>query len=271
MFALTKIDLYPQWERIAELDAGHLARHALRVPMVAVSSVVRAAALDPQGPRAQRAQRLPDRSSRSSATRSSPRPRPAQAARSANEARSTRGDGAHRARGREVGDSATRRRRRTQSSAARGGRSNASSSCAARRRWSTIVSDRTADLSNNVMFEFRSAAMRTISRNMDEVVEGLSKGDAWDDMVHDLQADVADDGRQRLRSPSRTAAWPSATRWSPRSATRTSTSTSDGIRHVVVRRQRRCGRARSARHRPERQEADPRGRGLTASAVPRVA
>ena len=58
-------------------------------------------------------------------------------------------------------------------------------------RWSTIVSDRTADLSNNVMFDFRGG-MRQISRNMDEVIESLSKGDAWDDMVHDLQADVAD-------------------------------------------------------------------------------
>ena len=28
---------------------------------------------------------------------------------------------------------------------------------------------------------------------MDEVIESLSKGDAWDDMVHDLQADVADE------------------------------------------------------------------------------
>jgi hypothetical protein len=59
-------------------------------------------------------------------------------------------------------------------------------------RWSTIVGDRTADLSNNVMFEFRGG-MRSISKNMDEIVETLTKGDAWDDMVRDLQADVADE------------------------------------------------------------------------------
>jgi hypothetical protein len=48
------------------------------------------------------------------------------------------------------------------------------------------------DLSNNVNFAFRGA-MRTVSRNMDEMIEGLQKGDAWDDMVRDLQADVADE------------------------------------------------------------------------------
>ena len=45
MFALTKIDLYPQWQRIAELDRGHLDRHNLRIPTVAVSSVIRSEAL----------------------------------------------------------------------------------------------------------------------------------------------------------------------------------------------------------------------------------
>src|SRR5262245_49224339 len=45
MFALTKIDLYPQWQRIADLDRGHLERQSLQLPMVAVSSLVRAEAL----------------------------------------------------------------------------------------------------------------------------------------------------------------------------------------------------------------------------------
>jgi hypothetical protein len=59
-------------------------------------------------------------------------------------------------------------------------------------RWSVLVGDRMADLSNSVTFDFR-ASMRTISRNMDEVIEGLQKGDAWDEMVRDLQGDVADE------------------------------------------------------------------------------
>jgi hypothetical protein len=58
-------------------------------------------------------------------------------------------------------------------------------------RWSVLVGDRMADLTNTVSFDFRGA-IRAISRNMDEVIEGLHKGDGWDDMVRDLQADVAD-------------------------------------------------------------------------------
>jgi hypothetical protein len=43
---LTKIDLYPSWRRIAELDRGHLARAGLaHLPLVSVSSVLRNEAL----------------------------------------------------------------------------------------------------------------------------------------------------------------------------------------------------------------------------------
>src|SRR5438093_8530987 len=34
--------------------------------------------------------------------------------------------------------------------------------------------------------------MRRISDDMDEQIEALTKGNAWDDMVHDMQAHVAD-------------------------------------------------------------------------------
>ena len=45
LFVQTKIDLYPSWERIFELNRGHLARLGVDVPMVAVSSHLRHAAL----------------------------------------------------------------------------------------------------------------------------------------------------------------------------------------------------------------------------------
>ena len=46
LFAQTKIDLYPQWQRIMELNAGHLARAGLDdVPIVGVSSALRIEAL----------------------------------------------------------------------------------------------------------------------------------------------------------------------------------------------------------------------------------
>ena len=38
---LTKTDLYGEWRRIAEIDAGHLARSGLDLPVIAVSSFLR--------------------------------------------------------------------------------------------------------------------------------------------------------------------------------------------------------------------------------------
>jgi hypothetical protein len=190
MFALTKIDLYPQWERIADLDRGHLERHSLRVPMVAVSSVVRAAALARKDRELNEHSRFPTLVKELGDQVVAPAKAGA-AARSANEARSI---AAMVRTGLEAEKSALGDASATKDALARleAAKQRLEFLRGPGARWSTIVSDRTADLSNNVMFEFR-AAMRTISRNMDEVVEGLSKGDAWDDMVHDLQADVADE------------------------------------------------------------------------------
>ena len=45
---VTKIDLYPQWRRIVELDREHLADAGLDLPIIAVSSFLRLrAAKDP--------------------------------------------------------------------------------------------------------------------------------------------------------------------------------------------------------------------------------
>ncbi len=190
LFALTKIDLYPQWQRIAELDRGHLDRQGLRIPTVAVSSVVRSEAL------ARKDKELNERSQfpmlvKELGDKVVAPAKAGAAERSAGEARSIAvmvrsgleaeksviGDPAATKAALERLESAKQRLEHLRGPGA---------------RWSTIVSDRTADLSNNVMFDFRGG-MRQISRNMDEVIESLSKGDAWDDMVHDLQADVADE------------------------------------------------------------------------------
>lgn len=44
VFVLTKVDLYPQWRRILELDAGHLAASGIEVDIIAVSSELRTVA-----------------------------------------------------------------------------------------------------------------------------------------------------------------------------------------------------------------------------------
>jgi dynamin family protein len=43
---LTKIDFYPQWKRILEIDRGHLAEAGIEAEIIAVSSVLREHALD---------------------------------------------------------------------------------------------------------------------------------------------------------------------------------------------------------------------------------
>ena len=190
MFALTKIDLYPQWQRIAELDRGHLDREGLRIPTVAVSSVIRTEAL------ARKDKELNDRSRfpvlvKELGDKVVAPAKAGAATRSASEARSIAlmvrsGLEAEKS---VIGDPAATKAALERLEAAKQRLEHLRGPGA---RWSTIVGDRTADVSNNVMFDFRGG-MRQISRNMDEVIEELNKGDAWDDMVHDLQADVADE------------------------------------------------------------------------------
>lgn len=190
MFALTKIDLYPQWQRIADLDRGHLERHGLNVPMVAISSVVRTEAL------ARKDRELNEHSNFPVLVKElgDKVVTPAKAGAALRSASEAAGIAAMVRSGLEaekavLGDPAATKAAMARLDVAKARLEHLRGPAA---RWSTIVGDRTADLSNAVMFEFRGG-MRTISRNMDEVIEGLTKGETWDDMVHDLQADVADE------------------------------------------------------------------------------
>ena len=157
------------------------APRARAVPMVAVSSAVRAEALARKDRDAQRAQPLPRarqgarrRGRRTGQGRRRRRARRTTHGRSRRwcaagcesekaAARRPRGDEARRSR--EL-DAAKQRLEHLRGPGA---------------RWSVLVGDRMADLSNASTFEFRGA-MRTISRNMDEVIEGLRRatpGTTW--------------------------------------------------------------------------------------------
>lgn len=190
LFAQTKIDLYTEWERILDLNRGHLDRQGLPVPIVGVSSTVRAAALARKDRTLNEHSRFPVLVKEIGDQIVTPAKTGA-AERSAREAQSiaamVRGgldseramlrDGTDLTGALAELDAAKQRLEHLRGPGA---------------RWSVLVGDRMADLSNTVSHEFRGA-MRTISRNMDEIIEGLHKGDAWDDMVRDLQADVADE------------------------------------------------------------------------------
>ncbi len=60
LFAQTKIDLYPQWQRIMEINAGHLAKAELSVPIVGVSSTLRIEALRRKDRGLNEASRVPE-------------------------------------------------------------------------------------------------------------------------------------------------------------------------------------------------------------------
>ncbi len=60
LFAQTKIDLYPQWQRIMEINAGHLAKAELSVPIVGVSSTLRIEALRRKDRELNEASRVPE-------------------------------------------------------------------------------------------------------------------------------------------------------------------------------------------------------------------
>ena len=58
-------------------------------------------------------------------------------------------------------------------------------------RWSVLVADQIADLSNTSNFQFRRA-MRNVSSDMEESIELLKSPEDWDDLARRLQTDVAD-------------------------------------------------------------------------------
>ena len=57
LLAQTKIDPYPQWQRIVDLNRGHLSRAGIELPIAPVSSLLRTEALSLR-PRAQRGEPL---------------------------------------------------------------------------------------------------------------------------------------------------------------------------------------------------------------------
>jgi hypothetical protein len=190
LFAQTKIDLYPQWQRIHEINRGHLERLGLPVPSVAVSSSVRSEALVRKDRSLNENSRFPVLVKELGEQVVAPAKQGA-SERSAADARSIAamvrsGLESERA---VIGDPAALQQAIAVLNEAKARLEHLRGPGA---RWSVLVGDRMADLSNSVNFAFRGS-MRTISRNMDEVIEGLQKGDAWDDMVRDLQGDVADE------------------------------------------------------------------------------
>jgi hypothetical protein len=190
LFAQTKIDLYPDWERIVDINKGHLHSAGIDIPVVAVSSMLRTEAL------ARRDRALNDLS-RFPLLIDSLGTRVVQPAKENAEERSKADIRGITTLVRAALDDEKRMLNDPSTIA----NATANIKRATERlehlrgpgaKWSIVVGDRVADLSNDVSYRFRSG-MRVISRTMDELVETLKSGAEWDAMVREMQAQVADE------------------------------------------------------------------------------
>lgn len=187
--ALTKIDLYPEWRRILELNRHHLADVLENVQLIPVSASAaiaairqRDSALDAESGipelRDQILQGLLDRSRSRAAARSL----------------------------REAGElvdhmiAIADHELEVIQDPARIARANAAYEDAVAKleqlrgpgsRWGQVLSDQMSDLSNAAAFRLRSG-MRDISGSIDTAVEGLSSPGEWDELSNQLQDDITE-------------------------------------------------------------------------------
>jgi hypothetical protein len=190
MFAQTKTDLFSSWQKILELNKGHLARQGVDIPIVPVSSALRVAALTRKDRELNDESRVPELVQRLGTDVVGPAKANA-TARSVADARSiiAQVDAGYRAEQAALADGAggadamaiiERAKSRLEYLKGPGA------------KWNVFVGDKITDLSNQVTFKLRGA-MREIQRLMDERIETLSKGDEWDDLARYLQTVVSDE------------------------------------------------------------------------------
>jgi hypothetical protein len=189
MLVLTKIDVYAEWERILEINREHLASRGVEIPMVAVSSELRIAALKRNDESLNEMSRFPQ------LTRilGSEIVAPAKANATERSALELSGIIA-------MLQSGLQSEKRILEDPAQFSDAMAELERAAERleflrgpaaKWSIAAGDSIADLSTTTTHEFRSR-VRSIQRSMDERVEVLRTAEEWDEMVRDLQTKVAE-------------------------------------------------------------------------------
>jgi hypothetical protein len=187
--ALTKIDLYPEWRRILEIDGGHLDRVGVGASIVGLSAPVRFAALR--------------RSDRELNERSGfPRLRAALDGEVVGPAKVNAGrralvevaaalDQLEQPAAAELAVLRDPDRLAATVAALDEARARLEQLRGPGARWSTVVGDRIADLNNDVSYRFRGA-IRQINRTFDEAIESLKTAEEWDELGRRLQTEVAE-------------------------------------------------------------------------------
>jgi dynamin family protein len=188
VFALTKTDLMPEWRRIRDLDAAHLKAAGLDIEIVPVSSYLRRIAgsrgdrdLDAESNVGRLLEVLRERviepAKRVAAGRAIAETNAAlgQVAGSLRTELAALEDPARAAESVRAANGATARLEHLKGPGA---------------RWSVLVADRIADLSNASAYRLRTA-LRKIGRAMDERIETLKSSNEWDQLGRDLASEVA--------------------------------------------------------------------------------
>ena len=193
LFAQTKIDLYPNWQRIMDLNRGHFDKAGISLPMVAVSSALRTEALRLKDRTLNELSRLPDLVKHLSDDVVGPAKASA-TQRSVADTLSIVGQvlAGLQAEQAILADPATAAEA---VSALQAAKTRLEYLRGPGAKWNVLVGDRVADLSNNVNYKFRSGT-RNISRMMDERIEVLTKGNEWDELARYIQTVVADEVTQ---------------------------------------------------------------------------
>ena len=185
---LSKIDLYPQWRRIADIDRHHLDANDVDAPIVGVSSVLRQEAM------VRRERSLNDESgfpalldllheqvldpARDKAVLRAE----SEAIDAIDQLRTTAQAGLDSAidpaTAKDVADAAERTKARFEALKAVNG------------KWASVLNDRLTELGNEVNFAFREL-QRELGRTIDERLEHLSTKKAWDELCTRTQDEVA--------------------------------------------------------------------------------
>jgi len=190
LFAQTKTDLFANWQKILDLNRGHLERNGINIPVVPVSSSLRTEALARKDRSLNDLSRVPELVQRLCNDVVAPAKASA-AQRSVGDARSIIAQvvAGYRAERAAIDDPAGAGGAMAALEAAKGRIEYLRGPGA---KWNVLVGDKVTDLSNQVTFRLRGA-MREIQRLMDERIEVLSKGDEWDELARYLQTVVADE------------------------------------------------------------------------------
>ena len=190
LFVQTKIDLYPNWQRIMDLNHGHMERAGFRIPMVAVSSALRDEALRRKDRSLNDLSRVPEVVKHLNDDVVGPAKATA-TSRSVADALGIIGQVAAGLQAERVA-AADPNAAKEAVAALEAAKSRLDYLRGPAAKWNVLVGDRISDLSNAVNFQFRGAT-RQISRMMDERIEVLAKGDEWDELARYLQTVVADE------------------------------------------------------------------------------